>query len=390
MTLEQRRQRARRLNDDEAPDTVEKNTDDEVDSDDLDYSGVVSKADDSEEARERREEFTKSIGSSAAGIDFEEVYKGDREEDPEIDYSYDGITQSSEEKEREKDAAAIGEAVADELAARGLADDGDGDADPSADGGGSVEKAGETTADLLDDVRLLKRWVKESPESRPTRIGERVPTLVVPEFAERGVPHVHVVFVGVGWVARHSALSRYWSESRDRAEVVHYHRLQYRGGRWRWNGSEEDRDHPDVRGRTPREYLREGIDLLSASAEATAAEVQGAADALRRAGRDDGGGPDEDALDRGRDLWRVALRWTTDLPVFTASPELKPEDGGKDRATMPVEPSPHEDTPPRWRYIGTARLGEFPRSIRENATVVRRGPGPPSGRPPPSDGENVA
>lgn len=239
---------------------------------------------------------------------------------------------------------------------------------------------------ILDDVRLLKKWVARSPESRPTRIGERVPTLVVPEFTERGVVHVHVVFFGVGWVAKHSALSRYWSESRDRGEVVWFDRLQYRGGRWRWNGSEEDRDHPDVRGRTPREYLREGIDLLSASAEATASDVQAAANALRAAGRD-GGDPDEDALDRGRDLWRVALRWATDLPVFTASPELKAEDSGTERATMPVEPSPHEDTPPRWRYIGTARLGEFPRSIRENATVLRRGPGPPTGRPPPDAGD---
>lgn len=32
---------------------------------------------------------------------------------------------------------------------------------------------------------------------------------------------------------------------------------------------------------------------------------------------------DEDTLNRGRDLWRVALRWATDLPVFTSSLELK-------------------------------------------------------------------
>lgn len=102
---------------------------------------------------------------------------------------------------------------------------------------------------------------------------------------------------------------------------------------------------------------------------------------------DDGATRDADALDRGRDLWRVACRWATDLPVFTASPELKRDSGGSERATMPVETSPHEDTPPRWRYVGTARYGEFPRSIRENATVLRRGPGPPSERPPPEDGD---
>jgi hypothetical protein len=257
---------------------------------------------------------------------------------------------------------------------------------------------------LLDDVNLLKKWVGRSPESRPTRIGERVPTLVVPEFTERGLPHVHVVFFGVGWVAKHSALSRYWSENRDRGEVVWFDRLRVRGGRWRWVESAGDRSHPDVRGRTPREYLREGIDLLSASAEATAAEVREAANALRAAGRTDRGDEDggdagdvgdeggddaldRDTLDRGRDLWRVALRWGTSLPVFTASPELKAEDGGQDRATAPDGTPLPEDAPSRWRYVGTARYGEFPRSIRENATVLRRGPGPPTSRPPPDAGD---
>jgi hypothetical protein len=282
MSLERRRQRARRLNDDDAPDPVEKGDGgDEVDPDDLslDYGGVVEKANDEEEKRERREEFAKSVGSSGDGIDFEEVWKGDREEDPEIDYSYEGITDDPAEVERKKDAAAIGEAVADELAARGLAGD-DGDAAPnaSAEDAGSVEKAGETTADLLDDVQDDLRGMK--------------------------------------------------------------------------------------RARTVRTLFKSYVA--------------------------DGGDPDEDALDRGRDLWRVALRWTTDLPVFTASPELKQGGNGTERATAPDGTPLPPDAPSRWRYIGTARLGEFPRSIRENATVLRRGPGPPSGRPPPSDGKNVA
>lgn len=252
---------------------------------------------------------------------------------------------------------------------------------------------------LLDDVNLLKKWVARSPSSGLPRIGERVPTLVVPEFSGKGLPHVHVVFFGVGWVARHSALSRYWSENRDRGEVVWFDRLRVRDGRWRWVESAADRSHPDTRGRTPREYLREGIDGLSESAEATAAEVREAANALRAAGRtsegdrDDGDDGDDaldgDALDRGRDLWRVAARWATDLPVFTASPELKRDSGGSERATMPDGTPLPEGTPPRWRYVGTARYGEFPRSIRENAIVLRRGPGPPLGRPPPSDAEDA-
>jgi len=92
-------------------------------------------------------------------------------------------------------------------------------------------------------------------------------------------------------------------EKRDRGEVVWFDRLRVRGGRWRWVESTADRFHPDTRGRMPREYLREGIDGLSESAEATAAEVREAANALRAAGRTDGGDAlDGDALDRGRDL----------------------------------------------------------------------------------------
>lgn len=125
-SLYSRRRRARRLNDPNK--TVEKDDEDDgpdLDDLDLDYGGVVEKANDEQEKRERREEFAKSVGSSGDGISFEEVWKGDREEDPEIDYSYEGITKSAEETERERDAEAIGEAVADALERRGVTPAGD-------------------------------------------------------------------------------------------------------------------------------------------------------------------------------------------------------------------------------------------------------------------------
>ena len=160
-SLYSRRRRARRLNDPNK--TVEKETEDEVDPDDLDldldYGGVVERANDEEEKRDRREEFAKSVGSSGDGISFEEVWKGDREEDPGIDYSYDGITKSAEETEREKDAAAIGEAVADELAARGLAGDDE-------DGDGHVRKDADAWDTLSTEVEELADEVQKFVEDR--------------------------------------------------------------------------------------------------------------------------------------------------------------------------------------------------------------------------------
>ena len=194
MDIYSKRRRARRLNDPNK--TVEKDDEDEVDPDDLDldYGGVVEKADDEEEKRERREEFAKSVGGGGLNLDFEEVWKGDREEDPEIDDSYEGITKSSEEAEREKDAAAIGKAVAEELDQRGVTPDADPDGDEDADSGGAVEKAGERTADLLGDVQDDLRGVKRARSVR---------SLVEKYVADGGDPEdtMDEVFE---WVNQHS------------------------------------------------------------------------------------------------------------------------------------------------------------------------------------------
>lgn len=87
-------------------------------------------------------------------------------------------------------------------------------------------------------------------------------------------------------------------------------------------------------------------------------------------------------FDRGRNLWKAALYWGTELPVFTVSPELRAGNGdGNGRATTPDGTRLPADAPSRWRYVGTARYGEFPPSLRSNATVLTRGRDPP--RPPP-------
>lgn len=231
-------------------------------------------------------------------------------------------------------------------------------------------------------VNRLKDWAAYSPESGPPRMGERRPSLVVPEFTEKGRLHVHVVFFGVGWVAEHGALSRYWAESRDFGEVVHLDRLETRGGRWRWAKAAEPERHGADRRTPPREYLAAGLDLLERSAKLDAGQVQAAAQALRRAGRDDGEEADPEALERGERLWKAALYWAGEVPVYTLSPELRPDDGDSNaRAPAPDGTPLPEDAGARFRPVGVARYDEFPGYVRDGAVVVRRD------APPPGDGE---
>jgi hypothetical protein len=163
MNIYSKRQRARRLNDDDAPDPVEKGDGgDEVDPDDLqlDYGGVVEKANDEEEKRERREEFAKSMGGSGGpDLDMAEVFKQDRDH-PDLELDYSGIVKDHYEDAEDRRTREVAEAVVDELKQRGLGGGEDGDAAPSADDGEGVEKAGETTADLLDDVQDDLRHMK--------------------------------------------------------------------------------------------------------------------------------------------------------------------------------------------------------------------------------------
>lgn len=191
---------------------------------------------------------------------------------------------------------------------------------------------------------------------------------------------------GVGWLTRHAALRGYWDGNRGRGSVVWLDRIENRYGRWRWASPCSERDHEDVGVRTPREYLREGVDLLAESAEATAAEVRDSADALRgwqdESGQDTG--QDEDAVTavetdgeakaEATDLWKAAWYWATGLSVFTLSPSLRPSEDEDDQGRAPApngSPLP-SDAPSRWRYVGTAQVHEFPAHITEGATVLTR------------------
>jgi hypothetical protein len=239
---------------------------------------------------------------------------------------------------------------------------------------------------LLEDANRLKDWLTYDPESGPSRAGHRPPSVVSIEFTDDGKPHLHVAFFGVRWVAEHGALSRYWAESRDRGEVVWMDRIRNQSGRWVWVSDSDERQHGDTGGASPRGYLAESIDTLASSADTSAGEVQETAAALRAAG-DDGadGNLSGEPGERAEPLFKAALYWAAELPAVTISPSLKPDDDGGTAAgrLAPDGTILPEDAPSRWRYLGTARYGELPGYIRENAVVETRGGRVRRGRPPP-------
>jgi len=240
----------------------------------------------------------------------------------------------------------------------------------------------DATESLMADVSRLKSWL-----ATDGRLGARPPSVVVPEFTDSGLPHAHVVLFGVSWVVPHEELAAYWSGSRDRGRVVWFDRLVSRGGRWRWSGDGPE----DAEGRTPREYLGKTLDALGSLARERPEAVREAAEALRQNARESvenadepgerhrtphaRGSGDGEALDRGREWWKLACYWATDTRLFTCSPCLKSPDDG--------EELPHV---PRYEYVGTARLGEFPGHVRERAVVVHRS-GRGASRPPPAGSE---
>ena len=238
------------------------------------------------------------------------------------------------------------------------------------------------TNSLMDDVARFKSWL-----ATDSRLGSRPPSVVVPEFTDSGVPHAHVLLFGVSWVVPHAVLSAYWSDSRNRGEVVWFDRLESRGddGQWLWAGDRPE----DAAGRSPREYLGKMLDSLDSLAREQPEMVREAARALRQSNESDalteqincasrvenGEEPTEivnsEALSLGHEWWRLALYWATETRLFTISPDLK---GVEETNDLPHVPC--------YRYVGTARLGEFPGFVREKGVVATRSrkkkpPGPP-------------
>lgn len=238
----------------------------------------------------------------------------------------------------------------------------------------------EACESLLDDVNRLKDWLERTPQNGPTRVGHRPPTIVIPEFTDHGVPHIHLVMFGVGWVAEHGELSRYWGweQYRDRGDVVWIDQLHARDGQWRWGRSSDERSHPETRGRTPYEYLSKGVNALETSAALNADEIHEIAASLRN-------DADPATVENAPELIDAALYWATGLSVFTCSPSLRePSEDDQGQAQAPDGTLLPDDAPSCWQYIGTARLAEFPAHILSRSSGSRR-PSPPE--PPPDRAE---
>lgn len=226
---------------------------------------------------------------------------------------------------------------------------------------------------LLEDVDRFRAWLSNWCDGRPTN-------LVVPEFTDAGLPHVHVVLFGVEYLP-HEKIRHYWDTHRDRGEIVHYHAIRHRSGRWIWADSGPSSDDPGgPTSRGPRKYLQKTLADAAALAEASPQTVQKAATALRappgpatlpapETTESDETATDTAALENGARWWKLAIYYVTDLPFFTVSPALKASDDEGTNALPWVK---------RWDFRGVAQFRDLPAHVQREATICRR-----PGRPPP-------
>lgn len=225
----------------------------------------------------------------------------------------------------------------------------------------------EATETLMKDVGCFKSWLSNRFDGTPKNI-------VVPEFTDSGLPHIHLVLFDIEFLS-HTLVSHYWGARRNRGEVIWVDSIRERGGRWIWAngrpGSELSDDRRPAKSRGPQAYLGKTLTDAMSLAESDAEDVQAAASALRATDVDVHDGLSEDnvsdvLVDAGR-WWKLALYFATDTRFFTCSPSLKPDDDN--------DGLPHVT---RWEYVGTARFGDLPGHVQRTATMVRR-----RGRPPP-------
>lgn len=184
----------------------------------------------------------------------------------------------------------------------------------------------------MDDVNCLKAWFANRFAD-----GSRPPSVVVPEFTEKGFPHVHIILFGEGYVP-HAVLSNYWDSRRDRESVVWCDAVVARGDRWLWAGECPDR----ADGRGPRAYFGKTLGDLDALAAAGRLRADDAED------------------DPAREWWKLACYWATETRVFTTSPSLRPDDGeasGRDA---------HGDADdPRWQLWASPGMATSRPTLRE-------------------------
>lgn len=208
---------------------------------------------------------------------------------------------------------------------------------------------------LYEDIERLKSWLSYDPQNGPSRLGRRVPTIVVPEFTHSGLAHVHIVFFGTAWVAHGDKLSWYWSENRNRGRVVDFERIESRNSEWRWADSENRK--------RPRNYLGKTLFDLYQLAQSRPQDIRDVAEAQKSC---------DSTLDSDFDeWWKLALYWATELRIFSHSPSLTPDSGEEDEEEIYTQ---------WWSFLGVVDAAHIPENIREGLEFEPR---PPNREPPP-------
>jgi len=199
---------------------------------------------------------------------------------------------------------------------------------------GSIADA---TEGLMDDLNRLMSWLANRfcDGSRPAHIA-------VPEFSQKGLPHLHVAIFGVAYVP-YDAVKHYWDQRRDRAGVIWVDGMKTRGERWYWRGR-----HDRTEARSPQMYLGEGLQHIKSLATVEADCVKEAAGRLRT------GQTRED--DVAHEWWQQACRWALDVKLFTCSPSLNQEYG--------ESTSCEAERAPQWRFIGASKYATIPGYIQ--------------------------
>ncbi len=82
------------------------------------------------------------------------------------------------------------------------------------------------------------------------RLGQRPPYIKVLEFTKRGLPHLHVVFFDVGYLADHEEITEEWN--RLGQGIINYeYSIINKNGRWTWK-----KRKPKDGGRSVKQYLK--------------------------------------------------------------------------------------------------------------------------------------
>lgn len=258
------------------------------------------------------------------------------------------------------------------------------------------DSLGEATEELVENSQRLHDWLATNPTSNdePERPGHRLDYIAVPEFTGSGIPHLHIVFFGVGWVVPHWRLAKYWSSQRGQGKVVYLQSLWNHRGKWvphgrvRGDGHYEELNaeksqavEPCPVGRSVQSYLGKMVATLVAFANRDISQFTTEDhDGTRVSGTTVTAAESASEASTSRTWWKLALYWVLDKQFWTASERLRRRD------RSPVLPPV-----PCWRRIGAAELAQLPGYVRTEANAQarakRNGTGlrSSSGRLPPPD-----